>query len=475
VTDRSRRRVLVALATGTAGLVAGCGSDGAASSPTGTATDAATPTATGPPPTAPSADDSELTRRVREVVAAVNDGAVDSVHDRFVGDLAEQVSPVRLEQVWAGQESALGQYRSVSGFQVQRRDGRAIVTATLAFENGRRRLIVGFDGTGIDTFLIRPAQTEWTSPAYANESRVTERTLELTATAGCTLGATLTVPDDVATAPGVVIVHGQGPSDRDGTFGPNRPYKDLAWGLASNGVAVLRYEKRLGTCDVNMAEASIDDVVTDDALTAVAALRETDVVPDDEVVLAGHSIGGTLAPRIAKRDGDLAGIVMLAALHRAGADAIVAQNEFLANRDGTVTDAEREGLAEVRTLAERIRTLDVPDDEVLYLGGDEYWGSLQAYDHDATAQALAIPQLYLNGARDYQVTVDADLAGWRNALAGESAVSFQTYPSLNHLFMPGSGTPGRAEYLEENHVAETVVTDVEAFVSRATTGTTEGD
>ena len=44
--------------------------------------------------------------------------------------------------------------------------------------------------------------------------------------------------------PAVVLVHGSGPNDRDESVGGVKPFRDLAWGLASKGVVVLRYDKR---------------------------------------------------------------------------------------------------------------------------------------------------------------------------------------------------------------------------------------
>jgi len=56
------------------------------------------------------------------------------------------------------------------------------------------------------------------------------------------LPGTLTLPvaADNRDAPALVLVHGSGPEDRDETIGANKPFRDLAWGLAAKGVAVLR-------------------------------------------------------------------------------------------------------------------------------------------------------------------------------------------------------------------------------------------
>jgi hypothetical protein len=156
---------------------------------------------------------------------------------------------------------------------------------------------------------------------------------------------------------------------------------------------------------------------------------------------------------------------MLAALARPIPDAIVDQQEHLANVDGTVTETEQQALAEVRRIAERIRTLDIADDEVvLGFGGDEYYRTLQEYDHLATAADLAVPRLVAQGGRDWQVTDEADLPLWRDALAGESNVRFQVYPDLNHRFQPGEGRETIEEYFRDVSVAEQLVVDVAEFV-----------
>ena len=65
------------------------------------------------------------------------------------------------------------------------------------------------------------------------------RTLPITvaADADYPLPGLLTLPDGAGPFPAVLLVHGSGPQDRDEAVGPNRPFRDLAVGLADLGVA----------------------------------------------------------------------------------------------------------------------------------------------------------------------------------------------------------------------------------------------
>jgi fermentation-respiration switch protein FrsA (DUF1100 family) len=69
--------------------------------------------------------------------------------------------------------------------------------------------------------------------------------------------ATLTMLAGIASVPAVVLVHGSGPNDRDGTGGVNKPFKDVATGLASRGIAVLRYDKRTRVHGASVAAQNV--------------------------------------------------------------------------------------------------------------------------------------------------------------------------------------------------------------------------
>lgn len=127
----------------------------------------------------------------------------------------------------------------------------------------------------------------------------------------------------------VILVHGSGPHDRDETIGPNKPFRDLAWGLAERGIAVVRYEKRTkaygAACVPAGRELDYDTEAVDDAVAIVEQVRALPELAPDSVYVLGHSLGGTLAPRIAGRSKGLAGIIILAGLARPLEDALEEQ------------------------------------------------------------------------------------------------------------------------------------------------------
>ena len=135
----------------------------------------------------------------------------------------------------------------------------------------------------------------------------------------------------------------------------------------------------------------------------------------------------------------------------------------LQTEDCTVLTANRRDLDLTRQ-AETVDSPDLspstPDSELPFGVPAPYWLDLRGYDPAAAATALNKPILIVQGARDYQVTIDDDLAGWKAALDGRPGVTIRVYDADNHLFVPGSGPSGPAEYGTAQHMDPAVVADI---------------
>ncbi|MCP2339436.1 alpha/beta hydrolase family protein [Actinomadura rupiterrae] len=286
---------------------------------------------------------------------------------------------------------------------------------------------------------------EWTPPPYAAPDAFKEQDVTLGS-----VGGSLVVPHAGGDV-GVVLLSGGGPFDRDGTAGPNKPLKDLAWGLAARGVASVRFDKPSGQA------ATMADEYVPFAAEAVRQLREL----VKRVFVVGHSMGGKVAPRVASAVG-VDGLVLLATdaepMHRAA----VRVSRHLAALD----PAYAEFAAQIERQVAALESLapDTPSADLPFGFPASYWRDLLDYDPVEAAGALGVPLLIAQGGRDYQVTVADDLSRWQTALKGRSDVTFRVYESDDHMFFPGSGPSLPSDYLQPQHVDPAVIEDVAAWL-----------
>lgn len=419
---------------------------------------------------AASPSESELTTRTTALLDAMVRGDFAGATRHFDAKMKQGLTPEKLQEIWKGLLDQAGAFQSQEGVRTQTQGAHRLVFVTTRFANVRLDMQATFDAQGqIAGLFFVPAPPPAGSdagPPYARKDAYRER--EVTVQSGeWALPGTLTTPVGPGPFPAVVLVHGSGPHDRDETFGPNKPFRDLAWGLASRGVAVLRYEKRTKAHAASLgkiARPTVKDEVIDDALAAVALLRKTEGIDPQRIHVLGHSLGATLVPRIGKADPQIAGLIALAGTARPLQDVMVEQISYLASLDGTVSEEEKAQVESFREQAGQIRELKEDSTAAPFGVPASYWLDLRGYDAPAAARDLPQPLLVLQGERDYQVTM-TDFEAWKKALASRQGVTLKSYPTLNHFFVEGESRSTPLEYQNAGHVAQVVIDDVAHWIS----------
>lgn len=313
-----------------------------------------------------------------------------------------------------------------------------------------------------------PAQSfdKYKTPSYINRALYREKSI-VVGKGDWALPGTLTVPVSKDYLAAIVLVHGSGPHDQDESIGPNKPFKDLACGLATKGIAVLRYEKRTKKYANQLKSIrqgiTVKEETIDDALAAVSLLREKVEIDNEKIFVLGHSLGGMLIPQIGMCDPNIAGFVIMAGNVKSLEDLILEQTSYIASLDGTVTTEEKTQIKMLEkeiTKIKNLKSFDKNYSTISLLGVPiTYWLDLQGYNPAEAAKRLTQPILILQGGRDYQVTLD-NFKLWQKSLFSQKNVKFKLYPKLNHLFIEGKGKSEPSEYLVPSNVSEEVICNI---------------
>jgi len=357
---------------------------------------------------------------------------------------------------------ALGAVEKIGDPSTRKLGPVSVVTIPVKFASQNINFQFGVSEAGQITAIFRaPAPPEWQRPAYSKPEAFRER--EVTVGEGeFKLPGTLSVPAGGKRVPGVVLVATAGPQDRDETIGGVKDFKDLAEGLASRGIAVLRYEKRTRQYPsvARSPNYTVEKETVDDAALAAALLRSQPEVNPQKVFVLGHGMGGYLAPRIAAADGKLAGLILMAANARPLEDVLLEQAIYLG--------ATGRRLEEIKLGVAKVKALDPADTDAPPMLGlpATYIISLKDYDPVGDALKLGLPILILQGDRDFEATAKDDLSLWKTGLASRKDAAFREYPTLNHLMVAGEGKSTGEDYRIPGHIAPEVIDDIAKWVAQ---------
>lgn len=405
----------------------------------------------------------------------------DNIHAQFSAQAAASVSSAQLGQLWDQILAQAGAFQKIDSTEVTPQAGYHIAAVTCVFSKSSLKIILAFDGDGHVVGLhlapatnsgAAPPTPSWAAPPYADQTKFHEEPVTVS-DGQWHLPGMLTLPNGKGPFTAVVLISGSGPNDADETVGPNKPFKDLAWGLATQGIAVLRYAKRThvygAKSSADPANLTVKDEYLDDVHAAISLLASRLEINSKRIFLAGHSEGGYLAPRIAVANPQVAGIIILEGCVRPIEQLAVEQLLYEAKLGGPDAPQIEQMIPEMQKQVQAIEDPNLKPGTMLpFLTAQipsSYFLDLRGYDPASLAATLKIPIYITQGGRDYQVTT-TDFALWQKALAGHSNATLKLYPSLDHPLFSGTGPSKPEEYVVPGqHVSPEIISDLAAWLN----------
>src|SRR5579871_2843067 len=259
----------------------------------------------------------DLIPLAKTFVDQMNKGDFTAATQPFDATMHSVMPPEKLNATWQALLGQAGAFKQQVGTHTAKAQGYDIVFVTCEFDQAKVDVKVVFDSQKkIAGLFFLPADTsqDYKPASYVKPGSFQSK--EVTVGGGeWPLPGTLTLPRGAGPFPALVLVHGSGPQDRDETIGPNKPFRDLAEGLASQGIAVLRYEKRTKVYSGKLASVknfTVNEETVDDAAAGVALLRKTSGLDSKRVFVLGHSLGGMILHRVVKAAPQVRGLIMMA-------------------------------------------------------------------------------------------------------------------------------------------------------------------
>ena len=335
----------------------------------------------GPPPAPPvEAEKQTVEARAKRFVEQLRDRHYGAARASFDPAMTAAVSEPSLIGAWTQVLARAGRFERIERVIVDaEKDGVRVAHVHTEHALVGMDVRVVFDREDrVAGLWFDPRKGPWIAPAYVRATAFASQPIEIAGLPG-----TLTVPTS-GKAPAVVLVHGSGPNDRDGSVGGRKPLRDLADGLATRGIVVMRWDKRSKAAPETLRPPfDLDGEVTRDVRAAVDLLAKRPEVDPKRLYVLGHGEGASMAPRIAQQEPRIAGLVLLAGPTRPFEEVLVDQRRYLLGLAGTSGAALETKVTALRDECNVARDKKGDVAEMLVIGGSkaprQYWQDRLTY------------------------------------------------------------------------------------------------
>lgn len=264
--------------------------------------------------------------------------------------------------------------------------------------------------------------------------------------------ATVVLPQPEGKFPGVLLIPGTGQVDRNENARgyPINVFKEIAYFLAENGIASLRYDKRgVGKSGGDYWATGFYDNIAD-VSSILGYFKQHESINADKVFLLGHSEGSIIASRMAGTGTDVSGIILLAGSCSKGEELLKWQSRQIVKGftgfNAWLVKTFRIDVAKAQQKQiDRIKksTKDTFRVQLVAKMNAKWMREFLEYNPADDFPAIKCPVLAITGSKDIQVD-PADLK--KMAELVKSDFESHELPDITHMLRSDKGKPSLSTY-----------------------------
>lgn len=390
-------------------------------------------------------------------------------------------------EMWSQMIGMTGPIDSITKLQYDSHGYFPKVKALVRFQRGTFALAIQFGpyqsvlGMKIHAPIAMDLTEPWSAPVYVDEDSFSETRFKINPFwifPGAE--ASLTVPKSTGKKPAILFLQGSGISDLDIGIGAQQPAKDMALGLASAGIVVLRIGKPLAWLVYKTRFAGNLTAIDEYLYTGIEALRYLARHPEvdpTQIFVLGISMGGRFAPRLCQHSPvPVAGMISVAGLAQGLCEIFMHQAQYYQKHFPKNQELHLSEASKLRELSDALEKQSLTKNSPNPISSLSIPLPLSYFidDHQnsptQTIERLSIRTLIIQGLSDWQVPAEANIALWRKScktLTEQGKAVLKTYDGLPHTMVPFEGDlVGMRQYDNPGHVAPVVITDIIAWIKQ---------
>ncbi|MCF8428342.1 MAG: DUF3887 domain-containing protein [Bacteroidia bacterium] len=407
--------------------------------------------------------------KAKETVYLLRNAKFETIYRRMDPVMKRIMDEEKIQGFWDILEMSYGSVTEVAEPTISYKDKLVSTVTPIQFERKRVGLKVVFNDKAMISglFLVSPTP-QYQLPDYVDTKRFFENKITLHDTKYPVDGF-LTLPKKEQKVPLVILVGNSNPGDKDLTVGPNKVFKDLAWGLANQEIAVFRFEMKTHVYPKEMMankNLNLEEVYLNDIKKGLKEIKEYPEIDTNRIFILGYDLGGYLLPFLEKNLSGISAYIGVNAAYTNLANRQCYQYDYLL---GSANENEKpafeKALLKAKFARDKLLPTTLPSQLPEGYNANYLIGLNQNNPSKHIAHLQAKRVLFIQCERSFEVP-STELNEWikhQNGIAEQNWI-FDRYPDLNHLGISGVGPAKLTDYEKEGNVSQTLIIRVAAFV-----------